>query len=245
MSKSSLLVAEQRLEVVQHKALEPVANKVSSDFRVKRFYQYGSMKYGEAFWQAEKIKSKMRERWAREDMSKISPDEYRKLAWEFWAEYEEVNRVWLPEDPVYSLTRAGIALSTTTDLWTLTVGTAGQLRILESYIAGEVTASAVARVGLALASSNGATPTAFTPEKFNSRSPAAVATVATAWTTQPTRNSNSKMLHAFNAFGGSDRWVPQPGEEIYAVGTGSSEQYSMRSLSGTSTVSAHCMWEEL
>lgn len=242
---SGLLVASQRLEIVKFEVLEPIIKKIMRNESMKTFYCHGDAKYGEAFWQAEKLKTRMRERWSGEQSWKLGWDVYRPLAEEFWAQYEEINREWLPEDPVYSLTRAGIALSTTTDLWTLTVGTAGQLRILESYISGEATASAVNRAGIALASTNGTTPTAFTPEKFNSRSPAAVSTVATAWTTQPTRNTNSKVLHAFNAFGGSDRWVPQPGEEVYAVGTGSSEQYSMRSLSGTSTVSSHCMWEEL
>lgn len=234
----SLLVPEQRLEAVRL----GIASRVPE---VLRYQEAGHAKYGEAFWIAEGIKNDMRSRWARDTSWKLGWDEYRPLWREFWQEYEEVNRVWLPSDPVYSVTRAGATLATTTDLWTLTVGTAGQLRILESYIAGEAAAAAVVRMGLAIATSNGATPVAYTPEKFSTRSPAAVATAATGWTTQPTRSANSKVLQAFNAFGGSDRWVPQPGEEIYAVGTGSSEQYSHRSLSGTSVVSAHAVWEEL
>lgn len=235
---SAILVERQRLDAVRFE----VARELPE---ITRFHEAGEAKYGERFWIAEKIKTQMRRVWARENRWKMGWNEYRPLWKEFWSEYEEINRVWIPEDPVYSVTRAGSALSLTVDLWTLTVGTAGQLRILESYISGEAAASAVNRVGIAIATSNGVTPTAFTPEKFSTRSPAAVGTAATSWTTQPTRSTNSKILHAFNAFGGSDRWVPQPGEEIYAVGTGTSEQYSCRSLSGTSTVSAHCIWEEL
>lgn len=236
-----LLVAQQRIEAASDKLLIFTGKSEGE----RRWIAAGLAKYGEIFLEAEAQKQVLRKRWADDESWKLGWDAYRPLWREFWEEYEQVNRDLLPEDPSYSLTRAGIALSTTVDLWTLTVGTSGQLRILESYIAGEATVSAVARVGLALASTNGVTPTAYTPEKFNSRSPAAVGTAATGWTTQPVRSTNSKLLHAFNAFGGSDRWVPQPGEEVYLVGTGSSEQYSMRSLSGTSTVSAHSIWEEL
>lgn len=235
------LVATQRIEAVRFELAKEAGLDPS---RLTAYHLAGERKYGEAFFHAEREKVALRRSWA-SDKPSLAWDEYRPLWQEFWEQYEEVNRVWLPEDPVYSVTRPGIALATTTDLWTLTVGTAGQLRILESYISGEAAASAVNRVGLALASTNGATPTAYTPEKFNSRSPAAVGTVATTWTTQPVRSANSKILHAFNAFGGADRWIAQPGDEIYAVGVGTSEQYSMRSLSGTSTVSAHCVWEEL
>lgn len=235
----NVLVADQRLE---HKRDETLRRH---QIPLNEYREVGEAKYGECFWVAENIKMRMLRNWAQRGCRYFDSDSYRKAAWDFWAEYEEVNRVWLPADPVYSLTRAGATLATTTDLWTLTVGTAGQLRILESYVAGEAAAAAVVRMGLAIATSNGVTPVAYTPEKFSTRSSAAVATAATGWTTQPTRSANSKILQAFNAFGGSDRWVPQPGEEIYAVGTGSSEQYSMRSLSGTSVVSAHAIWEEL
>lgn len=237
-----LLVAEQRIESVKLQALEELRLRYDD---MPEFHKYGEKKYGEPFWRAEVLKTKMRRNWCREISWQLGWDLYRPVWEEFWEQYEEINRVWIPDDPVYSVTRPGIALSTTLDLWTLTVGTAGQLRVLESYIAGEAAASAVNRTGIALASTNGVTPTAYTPEKFSSRSPAAVATAATNWTTQPVRSANSKILHAFNAFGGSDRWVPQPGEEIYLVGTGTSEQFSFRSLVGTSTVSAHCVWEEM
>ena len=50
-----------------------------------------------------------------------------------------------------------------------------------------------------------------TAEKFSTRSPAAAGTFATTWTTQPTLNSNPVMWFAFNAFGGADKWIAQPG----------------------------------
>lgn len=165
----------------------------------------------------------------------------RARSWEMWAEYEEINRRLIPEDPVYSGTRGGVALSTTADLWTYTSAATGQARLLEVSIQGEAAASAVNRAGLYL-STSGATPTNQTMEKFSSRSPAAAGTFATAWTTQPTLNTNPLLWFAFNAFGGGDKWVAQPGAEVYLV---NGEKTSQRSATGTSTVSGHVIVEEM
>jgi hypothetical protein len=160
---------------------------------------------------------------------------------EMWSEYEEINRRLIPEDPVYSGVRAGVALSTANDHFTCTSAASGQTRALEVFIGGEATASAVARVGV-YNSSSGATPTNQTPEKFSTRSPAAAGTYATAWTTQPTLNAQPVFIFAFNAFGGGDKWIAQPGSELYIV---NAEKFSCRSASGTSTVSSHVIFEEL
>lgn len=158
-----------------------------------------------------------------------------------WSAIENVNRDFLPDDPVYSGVRGGAALSTTADFFTLTAASAGQLRILELIIGGEATASAVNRVNLST-STGGSTPTTATPEKFNSRSPAAASQFATGWSTQPTLSGNPEKVYAFNAFGGFIRDVFPPGAEIYLV---NSEQQSLRSASGTSTISGTLVWEEL
>jgi len=162
---------------------------------------------------------------------------------EFWAQYDEINTRYCPWDPVYSGTRAGVTqAASTADLWTLSVGSTGQLRILESFVGGESTASAVARLAMQR-STGGATPTNQTPEKASTRSPSAVATFATTWTTQPTLSGNPFLFHAFNTFGGTDRWVPQPGEEVYLV---NSEILSLRPQTATSNIySAHVVWEEM
>lgn len=167
----------------------------------------------------------------------------------FWEEYEELNLAMVPEDPVYSKTAAGVTLTTTNSLWQLLAAATGQMRVLESFIGGEATVSTVLRFSVALSAIGaGAAPATYTPEKFNSRSPAATttaygaATAQVAWaTTQETLN-NPLFLHAFNAFGGTDRWVAQPGEEIYRV---NGEYISGRSLSGLPVVSAHVIFEEL
>lgn len=169
-----------------------------------------------------------------------SADSFLSRSRAFWEEYEEINRMWIPEDPVYSGSVAA-TLSTSNDFWTLTSPASGQLRILESFIGGEATVSTVLRQQIRR-STGGTTPTNQTAEKFNTRSPAAASTFATAWSVQPTLSGSAALFQTFNAFGGTDRWVPQPGEELYLV---NGEQLSSRSASGTPAVSGHVVWEEM
>jgi hypothetical protein len=200
---------------------------------------------------AETIKATMRRHYACATRGAASFEDMARRAGEFWPAYDEVNTRWTPEDPVYSKVVTGVALTTSNDYWELGAAAAGQLRILESFIGGENTVSAATRVTISRVTSQGTgtTPTAYTPEKFSTRSPAAAGTyygavgAQVAWgTTQATLSANSLVLHVFNAFGGSDRWVAQPGEEIYCV---NAEFVSMRSLTGTSTCSAMVVVEEL
>lgn len=192
--------------------------------------------------EAELLKVALRWKYWRSEHHRRDPyDIQRARSAEMWAEYEDINRRLIPEDPVYSGARGGVALSTTADLWTYTAAATGQARALEVSIGGEAAASAVARVGV-YNSTSGATPTNQTLEKFSTRSPAAAGTFATAWTTAPTLNTNPVLWMVFNAFGGGDKWVAQPGAEIYVV---NSEKISCRSNSGTSTVSGHLIIEEM
>lgn len=200
---------------------------------------------------AEALKTAMRKSYAlaiRQSQGE-SGEKFKSRSLAFWSEYEMLNRLWLPEDPVYSKAMTGITLTTTNSLWQLLAPASGQMRILESFLGGEATTSTVLRFSVARSAvGTGTTPATYTAEKFNTRSPAAAATAygavgaQVAWgTTQETLN-NPLFMHAFNAFGGTDRWVPQPGEEIYLV---NGEYISGRSLSGTPVVSGHVIWEEM
>ena len=192
---------------------------------------------------AETAKQALREKYSASALreNKSDYDTWLSRSESFWAEYEDINRRMLPEDPVYSGTRGGVTLATTTDLWTLSSPAAGQVRILESFIGGEATVSTPVRLAIQR-STGGATPVNQTPEKFNTRSPAAASTFATTWTTQPTLSGTPNLFHAFNAFGGGDRWVSQPGQEIYLV---NAEILSCRSAAGIPVVSSHVIWEEM
>jgi len=159
---------------------------------------------------------------------------------QMWTRYELVNRVCCENDPVYSIVNPGVALSTSADTLTLQAAAAGQTRGLEIIIGGEATASAVNRVSVQRAGTSITGNSAITPEKFNTRSGTAAGTYGKAGT--QALSGNPTLSLAFNAFGGFIRWVAQPGEELYVV---NSEVYSMRSASGTSTVSATWIFEEL
>jgi len=158
----------------------------------------------------------------------------------FWPMYEQINRDYCPDDPVYAITKLGTALSVTADNLTFQAASAGQARILEIIIGGEATVSAVARVLVNRAGTSITGNSAQTPEKFNSRSPAAAGTYGSTGTQALV--GNAMVALAFNAFGGFIRWVAAPGEEMYYV---NSEVISMRSASGTSTVSSTGIFEEL
>ncbi len=200
---------------------------------------------------AENLKSEMRRHYYRATRQRATFEDHQRRAREFWESYEEVNRKFVPEDPVYSKILQSVAASTTNDTWELGAASAGQTRILEHFVGGEATASAVIRVGVnrVTTQGTGTAPTAYTPEKFNTRSPAAAGTyygavgANVAWgTAQATLAANPMIHHAFNAFGGTDRWVAQPGEEIYLV---NAEFASARSGVGTSVISAMAVVEEL
>jgi len=158
----------------------------------------------------------------------------------FWEAYEQVNRDYCPDDPVYSIINAGTALSTSADNLTFEAAAAGQGRILEIIIGGEATSSAVNRVSVQRAGTSITGNSAITPEKFNSRSPGAAGTYGKAGTQSLV--GNPMLTLAFNAFGGFIDWKAAPGEEMYFV---NSEVISIRSASGTSTVSSTGIFEEL
>lgn len=203
------------------------------------------------FATAEEIKQSMRRQYARATRKVDSFENMLRRAVDFYSEYEEVNQRYVPEDPVFSKAVTGLTATTTNDMWEIGAASAGQCRIIESFISGEATTSAVARVLIQRVTTQGTgtAPTTFTPEKFNTRSPAAASTVygaisaQVAWgTAQAVLNANPLITHGFNALGGSDRWVAQPGEEIYLV---NSEFASMRSASGVGPFSAYVVFEEL
>lgn len=230
-----------------------IAHPLVAERMLRKYYDRGVDGGIEAFLTAERLKQAMRTRYrlaAAQRAGKETWEEGHRWSYAFWAEYEDINRRYIPSDPVYSKVTTGTALSTTLSTWDMKSAASGQLRILEVFIGGEATSSAVIRVFIGFSTAgSGTAPTTYTPEKFNTRSPAAAGVTYGAvsanadWgTTENTLNSNPAIVSAFNAFGGTDRWVSAPGAEIYNV---NAEYNSMRSLSGTSTISQHTIFEEL
>lgn len=160
----------------------------------------------------------------------------------FWPSYQKINDDFDPLDPVYSISRAGAAMSTTADHLHLKAASAGQARILEIIWGGEATASAVNRAAIHQSNATLAGASAITPEKFSSRSAAAAGTYGSGNTSAILSAGQYLMVWAINAFAGMIDWKAAPGEEIYFV---NSEVISLRSLSGTSTFSSTIVFEEL
>jgi hypothetical protein len=203
----------------------------------------------------EKIKEEMRRGYAFASRQKRGTrstfDDMLRRATDFWSGYEEINRFWVPEDPVYSKVCTGITGVVANSFWEIKAPAAGQVRVLESFFGGENTASTVARIQIHRITSTGTgtAPTVYVPELFNTRSPAAASVVwgglaaNVVWgTAQATFAANPLVLHGFNSFGGSDRWVAQPGEEIYLV---NAEILGCRPFVTTPIVSAYLVFEEL
>jgi len=92
----------------------------------------------------------------------------------------------------------------------------------------------IGRAGTSITSNS-----AITPQPFNSRSPNAAGTYGKAETQTIT---NTLLSLAIHSWGGFIRWVAGPGEELNYV---NSEVISMRSASGTATVSSTGIFEEL
>lgn len=145
---------------------------------------------------------------------------------------------------MYSVIRAGVALSTTNDHITYVGNSNRGIKMIRAMIGGEATASAVNRPVLQYSTSGTTGGGAITPEKFNSKSPAAGSgTWYTTWSSQPTLSGNPVITLPFNAFGGVINWVASPGEEIWRLDT---EQFSIfRTGTGTSTISSTIVFEEV
>jgi hypothetical protein len=92
------------------------------------------------------------------------------------------------------------------------------------------------------ATTPGVTPVALTPQPANDLSPAAAFTVSKSFTTQPTGLTFGP-VQAFNAFGGVDRWVPQPGEELYVQSN--ARELNWMARAGTPVFSTFAAYEEL
>jgi hypothetical protein len=128
-------------------------------------------------------------------------------------------------------------------------------RVLEIFMGGQASSSAVSIMTLARDSTVGVTLTALTTgEKDASFDPASAALAApvvpfTQSTTKPQRSSTLGLLNlSFNAFGGIVRWVAAPDEEIYMLGnTASFGEISLSAFTGGSPglMGAHIVYEPL
>lgn len=141
----------------------------------------------------------------------------------------------------YSLSRSNTALSTSNDFMTIIAASNRSIQINEVSFGGMATASAACEVAVARSTGGTTGGGALTAVGLNSANPTAAMTVNTTWSAQPTIG-NVILRLPVNANGGIYRWVAVPGGEILIPG---GAQITIRSIVGTSNVSAHVIVTEL
>jgi hypothetical protein len=145
----------------------------------------------------------------------------------------------------YTVQVSNTALSTTNDLLTLLPAANHPIQIVEISIAGMGTASAANELGVyrstgGTTGGGAVTPTPVGKYLSASNTPASATVCDTTWAAQPTLGGKVLAL-GVNANGGIYRWVARPGEEIVCANT---DQISLRSAVGTSSVSVHVVFTE-
>ena len=147
----------------------------------------------------------------------------------------------------YIIAREGVTPVAGDMLLSLTTGLQEIARTNEVSIGGEATTSTVNRMAIRRSTSNLTSPTAQTPAKVSSTSPAAYTDAATTATGQPTTAAAPAIwTYALNVFGGVVRWVAAPGQELLVQGaTAGNNEYSLESSSGTGAISCQMIFEEI
>ncbi len=151
---------------------------------------------------------------------------------------------------VYAFSANGVALSTTIDTGTITTtatGAGSAVEMKELFFSGEAGSSSYARlvVNRPSAAPTGAI-TASTLNKLSPSAPNPTFQVGTAWAaTNPTLSSTDVLTPGFNAFAGQAHWWALPGCEVVVGTQGAVAYLSIRSRSGTPTVTGHVLIEEL
>jgi len=141
----------------------------------------------------------------------------------------------------YSANRTSSALSTTNDTMTIIAPSTRALKIWEIRLYGQGTASAANEVAIARSSGGTTGGGAITPVPLATLSAASGVTVNTTWSAQPTLGVVLRRV-GINANGAYSPLVFMPGSEIDVPPSG---QISIRSIAGTSNVTAEVIFEEV
>ena len=143
--------------------------------------------------------------------------------------------------PLYTVTRTSSALSTANDSMTIIASASKPLRVYIVDIKGMGTTSAANEVLLSRSTGGTTGGGAITPSPTNTGSAAASFTVNTTWSAQPNLGV-TLWRFGVNANGAVDKFVAIPGAEISVPVSG---QLSIRSASGTSSVTINVLIEEV
>jgi hypothetical protein len=151
---------------------------------------------------------------------------------------------------LYSATVSNVTFNTAADSMTLTPAANRRIQLIDVSIGGMGTASAANELGIfpattvGVTGSGGITPWALSGDGLT---PAASATVFTAWATQPVVGQQMFSIPC-NSNGGLYRYKYAPDQPFYAVGlaaaTRVTPQISFRAKVGTGTISMMIVWME-
>lgn len=156
----------------------------------------------------------------------------------------------------YSIAKNAVAASTTQDYTTFQTAASsnsagGVIKLYEVSFSGHAGSTNVQGLAIARGTSPVTPGTSQTPTPLSPSSPAAAGvyhgtqTALTNWATAPTLGGII-LSPTFNAFGGVYRWVAPPDSEVFSIATNAVVYLSIgRSTTGTNTLSAHFLFEEL
>lgn len=143
----------------------------------------------------------------------------------------------------YSISRTSTALSTTNDWATILAHATRPTFILEILFGGQGTASAANEILIQRSTGGTTGGGSITPAEMNPLGPAYGGLVHTTWAAQPTLTAADVLLRIpLNANGAIFRWTWQANGPLLIP---AATQVSIRSASGTSSVTGTLLIEEL
>lgn len=149
--------------------------------------------------------------------------------------------------PYFSNSVQPSAPGTTNDVLTLTGAPNRRARIHELSVCGLGTSSAANELLVRRVGDLGVTPTNQVSVPLEPDCGSASATVATAWTTQPSVGAVALVRLGCNSNGGVYRWVAKPGQEL-VVRTNNITSHSQLSIrfgtGGAGPMGVHLIFEE-
>lgn len=143
---------------------------------------------------------------------------------------------------MYALSVSNTALNVSNDTITIIAAASRRLRLIELLIGGMGTASAANELRVSRSTGGTTGGAALTPQKLVSDAPTQGFTNFTTWAAQPTLSGDPIVRVPVNANGGVVRWLARA-DQIVEIRN--SEQISLRSAVGTSSVTLTVIVDEL
>lgn len=148
----------------------------------------------------------------------------------------------------YVLKQNNITPTAGNDIMTIISAASRRIRLTEVTVSGRGTSSAAQQIEFGRSTGGTTGGGALTPSKYDHQDqPAAVSTVDTTWSVQPTLDTHTEIL-GFNALGGAFRWTPpvKGGTGAAGIEVRNGDNISVRATSGVTfqPLSVSVVYEE-